>query len=110
MRTPAAQDFIRFVGAQAAWQSFSSRNELRAKVLMLLVQHVLAEAHRYALSPVELTRLQAWRTDLELPASPPGESTRGGAGESGIVLSPDRYVPAEGVLVTRRDAPQSGTE
>jgi hypothetical protein len=110
LRTPAAQDFIRFVGEQAGWREFSSGNELRGKVLRLLVAHILAEADRYALSPVELTRLQACRSDLERLPSSPGEDMRGGAGESGVVLSRDRYVPSEGVLVTRRDASQDRAE
>jgi hypothetical protein len=49
--------------------------------------------------PVELARLQAWRSRLEVSGNSMAEVTRGGAATSGIVLSPERYVPSEGVLI-----------
>ena len=43
--------------------------------------------------------LQAWRTELNAATEAVGEVVPGGAGDSGVVLSPERYVPADGVLI-----------
>ena len=99
LQTPAAQSFQRFIEEQVAWRPFRGASELRRQVLKLLADHILIRAHYYALSPPELTGLQAWRSEIERPGHSVDEATQGGAATSGVVLSPQRYVPSEGVLV-----------
>ena len=103
MRTPAAQDFIRFVAQQRTWRRFQGLADLRTQVLRLLATHILDRAGLYALSPVELSRLQSWRAELESVTGEVGDTSRSGAGESGVLLSRERYVPSDGVLLQGRD-------
>jgi hypothetical protein len=103
LRTPAASNFIRYVEQQAAWQPFKDGPDLRRQVLRLLADHLLQHAGHYALSPAELARLEAWRAGLQAEASAIDEGLRGGAGESGVVFSPERYVPSEGILLRPGD-------
>jgi hypothetical protein len=99
LRTPAAQSFVRFLEGQASWQPFEDAAGLREKVLRLLARHLLDRAVAYALSPLELARLEDWRGALEAPTPVASDQVRGGAGESGVVLSPERFVPSEGTLI-----------
>ena len=99
LQTPAAQSFQRYIEEQAAWRPFWEGAELRKLGLQLLADHILARAQHYALSALELARLQGWRSKLEGPGECVDEVTGGGAAASGIVLSPERYVPSEGVLL-----------
>jgi hypothetical protein len=99
LQTPAAQSFKRYVEEQVAWRPFRDGAELRLLGLKLLADHILARAQHYALSPLELARLQDWRSELDIPGKGVTEATHGGAATSGIVLSPERYVPSEGVLL-----------
>jgi hypothetical protein len=99
LRTPAADSFLRFIAEQAEWQPFKDGAELRRITLRLLGDHLLERAVQYALSPVELARLQGWRAELAGAATAAEEETRGGAGVSGVVLSRERYVPSEGLLI-----------
>lgn len=103
LQTPAAQSFQRYIEEQVAWRPFRDGAELRMLGLKLLADHILARAPHYALSPLELARLQAWRSELEGRGESVGEVTFGGAAASGIVLSPERYVPSEGVLLLARE-------
>lgn len=99
LRTPAAQEFRRYIEVQAPWQAYRGPADLRGVVLRLLADHLLGRAVTYGLTPGEIMRMQAWRTELSAPSEAGGEVVRGGAGESGVVLSPERYVPADGVLI-----------
>ncbi|MGC9332621.1 MAG: hypothetical protein ACP5JJ_00615 [Anaerolineae bacterium] len=55
------------------------------------------------LSPVGVARLQCWQVELESAAEEMGDGSRAGAAESGWLLSRERYVPSDGVLVQDRD-------
>jgi hypothetical protein len=104
LRTPAAQDFLRFVARQDTWRRFEGLADLRSQVLRLLARHILDYAQRYALSPAEMGRLQSWRAELESAAGDVAGAARGGAGESGVLLSRERYVPSDGVLLQDGEA------
>ena len=108
LRTPAAQSFVRFVEERAAWRPFDDGVDLRLKALRLLADQILDRAAYYALSPVEMARLGSWRSQLEVEGPAMGYELRGGTGESGVVLSPERYVPSGGILV-QQDPPGGPT-
>ncbi len=98
-RTSAADDFIRYLSNQAAWQPFNDRDDLRWQVDKLLGEFILEKAVYFALRPEEYERLQAWRKELDEHKPAPLEEQRGGAGQGAVILSPERYVPSEGVLI-----------
>lgn len=98
-RTPAAQDFIRFIGNQSQWEPFSGGAELRFKALSLLSSHIVDRATHYALSQVEVETLLSWRSELNASSPDFIEDMRGGAGESGLIYSTERYMPSDGILI-----------
>jgi hypothetical protein len=99
LQTLAAQSFQRYVEEQAAWRPFRDGRDLRIQVLKLLAGHIVGRAEYYALSPPELARLQAWRSQPEGPDGSQAKVVRGDVATGGVVLSPERYVPSEGVLI-----------
>lgn len=101
LRTPAGQDFVRFVARVQVWEGFDSGTMLRIKVLMLLANHILAHAGRHGLTADEIVRLHMWREALTTSPQAVDTVTRGGAGESSIVLSRRRIVTAGGVLLEK---------
>lgn len=110
LRTPAAQDFVRFVQGQrlpgyesSAWRPFEDAADLRRQSLGLLARALADRAALYALTPLELARLEEWRAGLDRAESSAGDEILGGAGDSGILLSRDRYEPSEGVLIKPGD-------
>jgi hypothetical protein len=102
-RTSAALNFVRFVESQATWRPFKDGAELRQSILEILADHILERAMRYTLSPLEIERLQAWRAELQETAAAVDEESRGGAGDSGLIFSQERFVPSEGVIIRPGD-------
>jgi len=98
--TLAARFFIRDLEHYAAWHSFNDATDLRRQVLALLVEHILDHAIHYQINPDEFEKLRAWRKQLETPDKKPVDKTRGGAGASSVILSPERFIPSEGKLVS----------
>jgi hypothetical protein len=98
-RTPAALAFTRYLSEYATWHTFQDRSGLRKQVLLLVADHILEHAVYYALTPGELERLRAWREELEKSEPERAEETRGGAGESSVIFSAERYLPSQGVLL-----------
>lgn len=103
IHTPAAQEFSREIEKTEAWRTFRHIADLRHQVLKLLGDHLLKNASYYALRPSEFDNLKTWRKQLEERAPEIIEETRGGAGESGVILSPERYVPSNGILIEKPD-------
>ena len=101
-RTSAALNFVRFVESQATWRPYKDSAELRHNVLEILTEHILDRAISYALMPLEIERLKAWRTELQQETVTMDE-IRGGAGDSSLILSQERFVPSEGVIVRPGD-------
>jgi hypothetical protein len=93
-RTPAGQVFVH--DASVVWQSFTDAADLSRQVRRLVVEHLLQHATRYALTPTEVDQLEALRT-VEKPTDQPAKSES--AGRSAVILSRERYVPSEGVIV-----------
>jgi hypothetical protein len=98
-RTSAALNFVRFVESQATWRPFKDGVELRQSVLEILTDHILDRAMTFVLSPLEIERLQGWRSDIQAESAAVDEETRGGAGDSSLILSRERFVPSEGVVI-----------
>jgi hypothetical protein len=99
--TLAALFFIRDLEHYAAWHPFNDTADLRRQVLALVVEHILNHAIPYQVNPDEFEKLRAWRKQLETSEKKPEDETRGGAGASSVILSPERFIPSEGKLVSR---------
>ena len=108
LRTPAAEEFVRYVGGLNYWKPFKDSPDLRQQVLMLLASHILDRADHFTLSPEEYDHLKKWRDELELDSTGKTkiEGARSVAGESSIILTIERYIPSEGVLIQ----PKKGEE
>jgi hypothetical protein len=112
LRTPAAQEFVRTVEDQANWIPYQDPADLRHAVLLLLGDHLHRNALHYALRPDEHESLEAWREALKQETAEQVDESRGGTGESSVILSTERYVPSEGVLIrpkTAREDPEEGS-
>lgn len=101
-RTPAAQAFLRTFDLE--WTQFETAEDLGRLIQESLAQRILDRAVQYVLSPLEFetlsTFVQKLRGEREVEKPPVGaEPERGGAGGGGVILSPSRDLPAEGVLV-----------
>ncbi|MBI5877643.1 MAG: hypothetical protein HZB53_08340 [Chloroflexi bacterium] len=98
LHTPAADAFARDVTQYADWRPYRDAADLRRIALGWLGKHLLDRATRYALNPDEQEKLRAWLAELESAPAPGAESVRE-TSHSGIVLSPERYVPGEGKII-----------
>ena len=107
VRTMAAMDFIRYLEDQTAWRKYKDNVDLRQQVQRYLTDHILAHASYFALRSAEIEKLTTWRKTLDTPEKQPPD-LHGGIGESSVVLSPERYIPSEGVLI--QGEPESGKE
>jgi hypothetical protein len=102
-RTPAAHAFVRYLGDQATWQAYKDSADLRLKTLKLLANHIQERLVYYALSPDELDRLRRWQDELESGKAANVDESPGGAGESSVIFSRERYIPSQGVLIQPRE-------
>lgn len=98
-RTPAAHQFIRHIQRSTEWRLFEGIGDLRHQALLLLADHILDRAIYFSLRPAELETLQSWREELESKGATAVEETKGGAGESSVILTTERYTPSDGVLI-----------
>jgi hypothetical protein len=94
VRTPAGQAFVRETGV--AWQPFTNAADLSRQVQRLLAEHLVHHAIRYALTPAEVEQLEALRATESTTAL----LVEGGADRSAVILSRERFVPSEGVVVS----------
>jgi hypothetical protein len=98
VRTMAALDFTRYLEEQTTWRKYLDIADLRLQTLKLLADHILAQTDYYSLRSDEFDKLTSWRKELNTPEQTP-PALHGGIGESSVVLSPERYIPSEGVLI-----------
>ncbi len=99
LRTPAGQDFRRYVEQELEWRPYQDVADLRRQVLSLLCEVLIDRAIDFHLKPEEYERLLEWRKDLETAEREKIDETRGGAGESGVILSPEQAATSGGVLL-----------
>lgn len=100
-RTLAAQAFVREVQTIASWRLFSDISDLRHQVLMLITDHIINHLSYYELRESELLQLKTYRDELQSAETEHIEETRGGAGDSSVILSLERFTPSEGVLLKK---------
>jgi hypothetical protein len=77
-------------------------------VLTLLGEHLLQEREYYRIDDAEYEKLALWLKELKKSRTQRVDRTRGGAGESGVILSTERYIPSEGFLLQAQ--PNAGDE
>lgn len=98
-QTQAAQAFVRDLSKHGQWLAFADAAELRTRMLKLLADHLLARAARYDLDDQELKALRQWRKTLDDKAKKSVDDRRGGADESAVILTTERFTPSEGKLL-----------
>jgi hypothetical protein len=99
-RTPAASEFLNYMEDQGAvWHPFHDKQDLRQQALLFLSDHLLRKSLYYALSTNEQEHLKTWQGKLSLETAPEVEDVRAATGESSLIISLDRYVPTQGVLI-----------
>jgi hypothetical protein len=99
IRTPAAEQFIRTLESSDKWIPYKTSKELRLLVFGLLCDHIVENAIYYSLQPAEYIKLLEWRKELDQGIEESDEEIHRGAGESSIILSRERYLPTEGILL-----------
>lgn len=95
VRTPAAVSFIRYIENQDSWRRFQDNADLRRQVLIWLADHLIERAVSYPLAPEEYQRLEEWRKELAEVENRPVEEARRGTGDSGVILSAERYTQSK---------------
>ena len=93
--TPAGQIFMKDSHAAIAWQPFKTTGDLMRKVRRIIIEHLLRHAIRYTLTPPEIANLQQLLTHQEST----GPTEAEGTGHSAVILSRERFLPSEGVIV-----------
>jgi hypothetical protein len=98
-QTQAARAFVRDVSKFGQWVAFDDAAELRIRALKLLADHLLAHAARYDLDEQEQKGLRQWRRALDDKPKKGVDDRRGGADESAVILTTERFTPSEGKLL-----------
>lgn len=110
-RTPAAHAFVRYLEEQFTWQAYKDSADLRLQALKLLAGHIQDRLVYYALTPEELERLHLWRGELDAEKTAQVGEAPGGAGESSVIFSRERYIPSQGVLIQpKKEKPGTSQE
>lgn len=107
-RTLAALDFVRTVENQNPWRTFKEGRELRRQVEILLANYLLDRAVTFSLTKDEIALLRSWLAEREAGKVSEEQIERGGAGDSGLILSTERFEPSDGILL--EPAPQKISE
>lgn len=97
--TPSADDFIRTLSSDSTWLNYVDLSGLRHQVLQHLGNLILSRAEVFALQPIEFDQLSSWLKDLEQTEPDQIDAIQGGAGESSIILSAERFIPKNGVQI-----------
>jgi hypothetical protein len=92
-QTPAGQVFVRDI--RVPWRPFTNATQLSRQAQQLLIEHLLLHAVEYDLTPTEIAELEK-----RLATAAPAETEEAkGAGHSAILISRERYMPNEGVII-----------
>ncbi|MCB0166528.1 MAG: hypothetical protein KDI79_20030 [Anaerolineae bacterium] len=93
--TPAGQIFMKETKLSIGWRPFKTASDLSRQVQRIVIEYLLRQAVRYALTPVEIAQLQQHLT-TNVPVDQP---IAAGAGHSAVILSRERFMPSEGVII-----------
>ncbi len=104
LHTPAARVFMR--DASLNWKHFSAEDELGPLLQRGIAEQILEAAEAYRISPADWEGLSALLEELanqehlepEKEARPPGYR---GAGKDAVIVSPERDLPRDGVLIEK---------
>ena len=108
--TQAAQAFIRELERYSVWRRFDHAGGLRVDVLKLLAEHIMSHREHYQLSDEEYGKLVRWHKELRKSPRQKIDQTRGGAGDSSVILSLERYIPSTGVLLSEPESAGNDAE
>ncbi|MEM7348900.1 MAG: hypothetical protein AAF485_32120 [Chloroflexota bacterium] len=96
-RTSAGEIFRK--ESKLPWEPFTTATDLSRQVQQWLVRHLVQQASHYGLTVSEVEKLQALQTD-ETDAEQVEEGRiNQDVGRSAVILSRERYIPSEGILV-----------
>lgn len=98
-QTQAAQAFVRDLRKHGQWLAFDDAADLRTRALKLLADHLLAHVAHYELDVREAKALRDWRKTLDDKPRKNVDDRRGGAEESAVILTTERFTPSEGKLL-----------
>jgi hypothetical protein len=98
-RTPAAVDFQRSLSKFTKWQTFQSLSDLRVAELSYISQFILDRAHYFDLGTNERDQLSDFLEQLDETDTDEIDLSKGVAGENSVILSRDRFIPKDGVLI-----------
>ena len=107
-RTPAAIDFHRSLSNITKWQTFQSLSELRVAALNYIGQFILDRAKYFDLSLNERDRLSEFLEKIDEAETDEFDLSKGVAGENSVILSRERFIPKDGVLI--KPPPESESE
>lgn len=99
VRTPAAVDFHRSISNYEKWNTFQDLANLRQLALGIIGQFILDQAEFFALGSDEYDRLSNLLKKLNDSGPEEIEQVQGGAGENSVILSRERFIPKDGVLI-----------
>jgi hypothetical protein len=99
LRTPAAEDFVRHLKEEASWINYKNPADLRMQALKWVANQILELSGYYSLSAKEYERLKDWRDGLDFSEEIKIDDRGGGTGESSIILTTERFIPKDGILI-----------
>lgn len=109
VRTMAASDFVRYIGDFMEWRLYKNWSDLHVQVLQYLSDHILSRPDYYALQATEYAKLMTWRKKLVADNQVQAD-LHGGIGESSVLLSPERFIPSDGILIQAKHEGKKGDE
>ncbi|HEY3290967.1 MAG TPA: hypothetical protein VGK87_12620 [Anaerolineae bacterium] len=101
LRTQAAQAFERELARFAEWKPYQSIAELKQRFQLLVGRHLLSRREHFKLGDAEYSRLNEWLNQTGKSDARNEDQILGGAGDSGVILSVERYMPSNGVLLSQ---------
>jgi hypothetical protein len=101
IHTQSAIAFMRDIhkNQHTKWIDFADMVQLRGRVLNHVTDFLLQRAHVLSIGEDEMNKLLAWRNDIGTGAKNAVDDRLGGADESGVILSLQRFTPSGGKLI-----------
>lgn len=100
-RTMAAENFIRTFSKYRSWADFSNLAELRIQALKYVGSAILDRSVYYKLNPQEYELLSQFIEEITGQQEKPIQNITGEIGENSVILSRERFLPKNGVLIQK---------